>query len=69
MTTDTPSEATEIIVTVEMEGNNALTGEPIRQRIACLDAAHAVEAMKGYTAEGLKIVGVEERPRKTYKAR
>lgn len=67
-TPNTPSVKTEVIVTVEMKGNNALSGEPIQQRVAYLDAAHAVKGMIAHTAEGLKIVGVEERPRKTYKA-
>ena len=56
---------TEIVVTSETTDKD-VNGNPVRHRVAYLDAARAIEGCKALTDAGFKIVGVEEKPRKTY---
>jgi len=57
---------TEIVVT-SMTLDTDVDGNPVRHRVAYLDADHAVQGLVALTEAGFKIVSVEERPRKTYK--
>lgn len=61
--TSTP---TEIVVTSETVDRD-INGNPVRHRVAYLDAARAIEGCKALTEAGFVIVRIEERPRKVHR--
>lgn len=63
----TTNALTEIVITVESTSAvNPYTGEPVQQRVAYLNHKAACEGIAAHTSNGFRVVGLEERPRKTY---